>query len=176
MRRLLFILPVLLFAALAVWLGLGLTRDPGVLPSAMIGKPAPNFALTGLGKRPGLSKGDITGQVTLINFFASWCIPCRIEHPVLMQIAAEHRIPLYGIAYKDKEADAERLLDQGGDPYARIGIDPDGRTAIDFGVYGVPETYVTDREGRIRYRQVGPITPEIYEQTLAPLLKQLGAS
>jgi cytochrome c biogenesis protein CcmG/thiol:disulfide interchange protein DsbE len=176
MRRLAYLLPVLVFAALAAWFAKGLTLDPRKLPSALIDRPAPDFALPALGKREGLAKADLSGEVTLVNFFASWCVPCRVEHPMLMRLAEEGKFKLYGIDYKDKPEDAEKLLAQLGDPYRRIGVDQDGRIAIDFGVYGVPETYVIDKEGRIRFRQVGPLTPEDYEKNVLPLLKDLGRS
>jgi cytochrome c biogenesis protein CcmG, thiol:disulfide interchange protein DsbE len=176
MRRLLYGLPVILFVVLAGYFFLGLKRDPSLLPSAMLDKPAPDFALPGIGDRPGLARADLTGRVTLVNFFASWCAPCRVEHPLLMRVAGEGRIALYGIDYKDKPEDAARLLAQLGDPYRRIGVDREGRTAINFGVYGVPETYVLDKEGRIRFRQVGPISAADYDDKILPLLKQLGGS
>ena len=176
MRRAVYLLPILLFALLAAYFALGLRRDPSLLPSALLDKPAPAFDLPGLGGKPGLATSDLAGHVVLVNFFASWCAPCREEHPLLMRLANEGKIVLYGVDYKDKSDDATRLLGQLGDPYSRIGVDSAGRTAIDFGVYGVPETYVVDRSGRIRYRQVGPITPDDYEQKLLPLLKQLGVS
>jgi cytochrome c biogenesis protein CcmG, thiol:disulfide interchange protein DsbE len=176
-RRLLYLLPVVLFVVVAAYLGIGLTRDPHTLPSAMIDQPAPSFDLPGLGAHPGLATKDLVGNgPTLVNFFASWCVPCRVEHPMLMRLAEEGKIRLEGIAYKDKVADTTRFLGQLGDPYKRIGVDADGRVGIDFGVYGVPETYVVDREGRIRYRQVGPISPQDYENKLAPLLRELGKS
>jgi cytochrome c biogenesis protein CcmG/thiol:disulfide interchange protein DsbE len=176
MRRLLFLAPGLLFVLLAGYFALGLTRDPQKLPSALIDKPAPDFALTGLGERPGLARSDLLGKVSLINFFASWCVPCRIEHPMLMRLAGESGFELVGIAYKDRPQEAEKLLAQQGDPYARVGQDRDGRAGIDFGVYGVPETYVVDREGRVRFRQVGPLTPEDYQQKIVPILRELGRS
>lgn len=176
MRRLLFILPLALFATLAGYFGLGLSRDPALLPSALIDRPTPDFTLPGLAAKPGLAKADLADSVVLVNFFASWCAPCREEHPLLMRLAAEGRVALYGIDYKDKPEDAMRLLGQFGDPYRRIGVDRAGRTFIDFGAYGVPETYVIDKQGRIRFRQVGPITPDDYDQKILPLLKQLGAS
>jgi cytochrome c biogenesis protein CcmG/thiol:disulfide interchange protein DsbE len=176
MRRLLFVLPILLFVVLAGYFFLGLKRDPALLPSALLDKPAPDFTLPGIADRPGLTRADLAGRVTLVNFFASWCAPCRVEHPLLMRLAAEGRVALYGIDYKDKPEDAARLLAQLGDPYRRIGVDRDGRTAIDFGVYGVPETYVIDKQGRIRFRQVGPISAADYDGKILPLLKQLGGS
>jgi cytochrome c biogenesis protein CcmG/thiol:disulfide interchange protein DsbE len=176
MRRLAYLLPVVVFAALAVWFAQGLQKDPRKLPSALIDRPAPDFALPPLAQHPGLAKADLAGDVTLVNFFASWCVPCRIEHPMLMRLAEEGKVKLYGVAYKDDPKEAEKLLAQLGDPYRRIGVDRDGRVGIDFGVYGVPETYVIDKEGRIRFRQVGPLTPEDYEKTVLPLLKELGRS
>ena len=110
----------------------------------------------------------------LINFFASWCVPCRIEHPLLMRLAEQNHVPLYGIDYKDQPADAQKLLAQFGDPYRAVGMDRDGRVGLDFGVYGVPETYVLDSTGHIRKRFVGPLTAQQVNQELLPLLKQLG--
>jgi cytochrome c biogenesis protein CcmG/thiol:disulfide interchange protein DsbE len=178
MRRVIYLLPVALFLVLAGYFALALRpgRDPSLLPSAMIDRPAPDFALAGLDGKDGLARGALTGQVALVNFFASWCVPCRAEHPLLLRIAEEEHVPLYGIAYKDKPADTERYLAQLGDPYRRIGLDESGRTGIDFGVYGVPETYLIDREGHIRFRYVGPITAEALERELLPRLKALGAS
>jgi cytochrome c biogenesis protein CcmG/thiol:disulfide interchange protein DsbE len=171
MKRLLFALPVLLFAVIVGYFLLGLQRDPSTLPSALIDKPVPSFALPPLTEKPGLAADDLRGEVTLVNFFASWCVPCRSEHPVLMRIGKAVR--LVGIAYKDKPEDSRRFLEQLGDPYARIGIDREGRTAIDFGLYGVPETYVVDQEGKIRFRFVGPLTPAAWDEQVAPLIRRL---
>jgi cytochrome c biogenesis protein CcmG/thiol:disulfide interchange protein DsbE len=178
MRRALFLLPIALFLVLAGYFALALRpdRDPHELPSAMIDKPAPSFNLAGLGDAPGLDRAALGGGVTLVNFFASWCVPCRIEHPLLMGLAAETKVPLYGIAYKDKPADTAQYLAQLGDPYARVGLDEAGRVGIDFGVYGVPETYVIDKQGRIRLRLVGPLTAEIVARELRPLIEELGRS
>src|SRR5579863_10546631 len=175
MRRLLYLLPVILFVAVAAYFVLALRpgRDPQFLPSALIDKPAPSFALAGLAGSDGLRLDALKGQVTLVNFFASWCEPCRDEHPVLMQLAKDQQIALYGIAYKDKPDDAEQFLKRLGDPYRSIGLDESGRTAIDFGVYGVPETYVIDKEGRIRKRFVGPLSERAIAQELLPLVQQL---
>ena len=170
-RKLLFLLPAAAFAVLIVAFAMGLRHDPGLLPSALIDRPAPNFDLPGLyDQDKGLKRKDLGGGVTLVNFFASWCAPCRDEQPALMALAREPGIALDGIAYKDKPADARRFLDELGDPYRRIGVDQDGTTAINFGVYGVPETYVLDGVGRIRYRQVGPLSSGDVERKILPLI------
>ncbi|MCW3473829.1 DsbE family thiol:disulfide interchange protein [Rhodovastum sp. RN2-1] len=178
MRRALFLLPVALFLALAGYFALALRpdRDPQALPSALIDKPAPAFTLASLDGGGNLSSDGLKGQVVVVNFFASWCVPCRIEHPLLMRLATQERVPIYGIAYKDKPEDSRRILAQLGDPYRGTGVDRDGGTGFDFGVYGVPETYVIDRSGHIRQRFVGPLTAEVVEKELLPLLKQLNRS
>jgi cytochrome c biogenesis protein CcmG/thiol:disulfide interchange protein DsbE len=178
MRRALFLLPVVLFLALAgyFWLALTSGRDPHELPSAMIDKPAPSFDLAGLDGAPGFASAAFGNQVTLVNFFASWCVPCREEHPLLMGLARQTGVPLYGIAYKDKPADTAAFLQQFGDPYKSIGLDESGSVGIDFGVYGVPETYVIDRQGRVRLRHVGPLTEAAVKSELLPLIKTLGRS
>jgi cytochrome c biogenesis protein CcmG, thiol:disulfide interchange protein DsbE len=178
MKRALYLLPAAVFLVVAGYFALALQsgRDPSLLPSALIDKPAPNFTLAGFDGKDGLSRDALKGRVALVNFFASWCVPCRAEAPLLMRLAAEEHVPLYGIAYKDKPEDARRYLEQFGDPYRRVGLDENGRTAIDFGVYGVPETYLIDRNGHIRYRFVGPLTAEAVKTELEPRLKRLGAS
>jgi cytochrome c biogenesis protein CcmG/thiol:disulfide interchange protein DsbE len=178
MRRLIYLLPVAVFALLAAYFALALRagRDPSLLPSALIDKPAPGFALAGLDGKEGLSRDALKGGPALINFFASWCLPCRAEHPLLLRLSEETKVPLYGIAYKDKPEDTRHFLDQLGDPYRRIGLDQSGRTFIDFGAYGVPETYLIDKEGRIRFRYVGPLTAEAIERELLPRLRQLGGT
>lgn len=175
-RRLLFVLPVLLFAGLAVYFALALRpdRDPTLVPSALVGKPVPAFDLPPLQEgKPGIATKDLKGQVTLLNFFASWCIPCRAEQPVLMQLARDAKATVYGIAYKDKPEASRAFLAETGDPFARIAVDASGRTAIDFGLYGVPETYVVDRAGIIRFRQVGPLDPDTLAKEVLPLLAEL---
>jgi cytochrome c biogenesis protein CcmG/thiol:disulfide interchange protein DsbE len=176
MRRLIYILPAVAFAALAVYFYVSLSRDPTALPSAMIDQPAPAFVLAGLGDQPGLAKDEFAGRVVLINFFASWCVPCQAEHPLLMSVPRELGVPLYGIDYKDKPEDAARFLAELGNPYGRIGADRDGRVGIDFGVYGVPETYVIDKAGRIRLRHVGPLTPADVAKEIATLVRVLKGS
>ncbi len=175
MRKLLYGLPLAAFAVLAGYFALALRPgyDPAALPSALIGKPMPAFDLPALGAGGAVSSAALRGQVVVVNFFASWCVPCRIEHPVLMRLANQDKVAITGIAYKDEPDAAAKLLDDAGDPYARVGMDLSGRTGIDFGVYGVPETYVIDRTGRIRKKFVGPLSPEAVQRELLPLLRQL---
>ena len=173
-KRLLFVLPVILFAAVGVGLAVGLTRDPSLLPSALIGDPVPEFELPpveGTGGQ-GFSSADLEGQVSLVNVFASWCVPCRVEHPLFMRLA-EQGVAIYGINYKDQPAQAAAWLDELGNPFAAVGADLNGRAAIDWGVYGVPETFVVDRAGRIRHKHVGPIQARDLEQTILPMLAEL---
>jgi len=178
MRRLVFLAPLALFIILAVYFALALRpgRDPTELPSAMIGKPMPRIDLASLDGGARLESAAFAGQVALVNFFASWCIPCRSEQPILMRLKSGTAAVLIGIAYKDKPEDTERYLAQLGDPYRRIGVDANGRLAINFGVYGVPETYVIGKDGRIHFRQVGPITADALDRDILPLVKKLAGS
>ncbi len=172
-KRLLFIIPALVFVGLAAMFAVGLRHDPSIVPSALIGKPAPPFALAPLlDDKPGFATVDLKGKVTLVNVFASWCVPCRAEHPLLTRLA-QAGPALYGIDYKDKPEDARRWLASLGDPYERIGADREGHVAIDWGVYGVPETFVVDRDGIIRYKQVGPLSADALESTILPLVRRL---
>jgi cytochrome c biogenesis protein CcmG, thiol:disulfide interchange protein DsbE len=176
MRRLLFLLPVIVFAGIAGWFWLGLApdRDPSEVRSAMIGKPVPGFDLPPLvAGALGLKSAELKGRVTLINFFASWCVPCRAEHPLLFSLAQDKRIEIDGVAYKNKLDDTNAYLAELGNPYARVATDQTGRTAIDFGLYGVPEIYLIDRDGVIRFRQVGPLTEDVIENELKPLIDEL---
>jgi cytochrome c biogenesis protein CcmG/thiol:disulfide interchange protein DsbE len=177
MRRVLYVLPVVLFVALAGYFAIALRPgyDPSAVPSVMINKEAPAFSLAGMHGQ-GISRDGLKGKPVLINFFASWCVPCRQEQPVLMRLAEHDHVLLYGIDYKDQPADATTLLMQLGDPYRRIGVDSDGRVGLNFGVYGVPETFVIDSKGYIRKRFVGPLTAEQVDKELLPLLKSLGSS
>ncbi len=177
MRRLIALLPVGFFLILAAYFAWSLRPgyDPHALPSAMIDREAPAFDLPTLGGPGTLARDALLGQPTVVNFFASWCVPCRIEHPLLMHLATQGKIRLYGIAYKDKPEDSARFLTQFGDPYKAIGMDRDGRTGLDFGVYGVPETYVLDAAGHIRKRFVGPLSEAAVNKELLPLLRQLGS-
>jgi cytochrome c biogenesis protein CcmG/thiol:disulfide interchange protein DsbE len=174
MRRWLLFLPVVLFAvvAAAFWLGLG--RDPRALPSVLIDQPLPAFSLEAVreGDRV-FTREDVVGQVALVNVFASWCSPCRAEHPTLVAIAESRRVPIYGVNWKESPEEGRRYLAESGDPYTRIGSDFSGRFALDLGVTGAPETFILDRAGRIRFKQVGPITPEVWETTIDPIIRQL---
>jgi cytochrome c biogenesis protein CcmG, thiol:disulfide interchange protein DsbE len=180
MRRFGVALPLVIFAGLAVLFWFALSNgDPSRLPSAMIGKPVPDFTLPPLegldaeggAKIEGFSSKDLaTGQPTIVNVFASWCVPCLQEHALLMAMAGGRGIRLYGINYKDDPVSARRFLGVHGNPYARIGEDVSGRTSIDFGVYGVPETYVITGDGRIAFRYVGPLTEEAIETKILPLV------
>ena len=181
-RSLLVFLPLLLFAALAALFLLRLfAGDASRLPSALVGKPVPAFALSGVeGLRgaDGLSDKELRqGHVTLVNIFASWCVPCREEHPTLMKIAADQPlnalgVRLVGIAQKDTPANISALLGENGNPYATIGADKDGRVGIDLGVYGVPETFVITGDGKVAYRFVGPLNDEFFETVLLPEIEK----
>ncbi|MBS0644073.1 MAG: DsbE family thiol:disulfide interchange protein [Acetobacteraceae bacterium] len=178
MTRALFLLPLLLFAVVAGYFFTALrpSHDTRELPSALLDKPAPAFDLAGLGSDKRLTLDGLKGRPSVINFFASWCAPCRIEHPVLMRLAKQDKVAIYGISYKDKSEASTNFLTTLGDPYRQVGLDPDGRTGLNFGVYGVPETYVLDGNGVIRKRFVGPLSAEAVDRELLPLLKKLGAS
>ncbi|MEX2127236.1 MAG: DsbE family thiol:disulfide interchange protein [Xanthobacteraceae bacterium] len=166
--------PVAAFVALAFALGWALNKNPREIPSALIGRPVPAFSLPAVqGRTPGLSRADLKGEVSLVNVFASWCVACRAEHPLFMRLKAGRVVPIHGLNYKDRPEDAARWLDDLGDPYSRTGADRDGRVAIDWGVYGVPETFVIGKDGRIAHKHVGPITPDDLEKTLLPLIRRL---
>ena len=167
-------MPLAVFGALVIVLGIGLTRDPREVPSPLIGKPVPTFELPPVkGRSQGLASSDLVGEVSLVNVFASWCVACRAEHPVLVDLARRHIVPIHGLNYKDAPDDAARWLDQWGDPYTRTGADVDGRVGINWGVYGVPETFVIAPDGRIAYKQIGPMTPEFVRDKLLPMIEQL---
>lgn len=172
-RQILFLLPLAVFLVLAVYLLVGLGLDPRRVPSALIDKPAPEFALEGIKGGPGLRTADLkSGKVGLVNFFASWCAPCRAEHPYLMRLK-EAGIPVYGINQRDKPDDATAWLARLGNPFAKIGADREGRVGIDFGVYGLPESYVVDGAGRIRYKVTGPITNAHQYDELVAVIESL---
>lgn len=175
-RKLAALLPLLVFLGLAVAMAWSLTRNPDRLPSALIGSPVPEFALPPVkGRTLGLSSADLQGHVSLVNVFASWCVPCRAEHPILLRLSEQGSVPIYGINYKDRPDDAERWLNALGDPYDRTGADLDGRVAIDWGVYGIPETFIIDRNGTIAYKHIGPFTKAIMDETIVPLVRKLQA-
>jgi cytochrome c biogenesis protein CcmG/thiol:disulfide interchange protein DsbE len=172
-RRWIFALPVAAFGLIAAGFFFGLEINPTVLPSPLIDEPAPVFELPALPGQPhGLSSADLKGHVSLVNTFASWCAPCRMEHPVLNKLAATKRVPIYGIDYKDSGEAGQKWIETLGNPYAAIGVD-NGRVGIDWGVYGVPETFLVDRNGRIRYKHVGPLSEADIERTILPMVARL---
>ncbi len=167
-------IPLLLFLGMAVLLGVGLTLNPREIPSPLIGKPAPTFNLPPVkGRTLGLSSADLKGEVSLVNVFASWCTACRAEHPLLMDLKQKGIVPVHGLNYKDKPQDAEKWLNELGDSYTRTGADVDGRVGIEWGVYGVPETFVIDREGRIAYKHIGQLTPQALRDKIIPVINEL---
>jgi cytochrome c biogenesis protein CcmG/thiol:disulfide interchange protein DsbE len=173
-RRIVLLLPLAAFLVVAVVLAWGMTREPSTIPSALLGKPVPEFALPPVkGRTLGLASANLKGEVSLVNVFASWCTACREEHPVFMQLNADGTVPVHGMNYKDQPDDAARWLNTMGDPYARTGADIDGRTAIDWGVYGVPETFVITKDGHIAHKHIGAVTPKVLEGTILPLIRRL---
>ncbi|MDE2382989.1 MAG: DsbE family thiol:disulfide interchange protein [Alphaproteobacteria bacterium] len=176
--RLSTLLPVGLFAVMGVVLFVGLNRDPKVLPSTLLNQPLPAFDLPPLAPgQPNLSSEAMKGgKLTLVNVFGSWCVSCRYEHPLLMRVSKDARFNLVGIDWKDTADDANQYLATYGNPYAQIGTDQGGRTAIDLGVSGAPETFVVDKQGKVRLRVPGPLTPEIWDKQIEPLIKESGAS
>lgn len=173
MNRLLFI-PLILFVVLVLFLLVGLRRDPHEVPSPLINRSAPDFQLPQL--QPAtktFSAKEMRGKVWLLNFWGTWCVACRDEHPLLIEYAKTGIVPIYGVDYKDERAAALRWLDEFGNPYALTAFDVDGRVSIDYGVYGAPESYLIDRNGVIRFKQIGPITPEVWEKQIVPLARQL---
>jgi len=195
MRR--FLIPLGVFVVLVIFLAIGLTRDPHEVPSPLVGKPAPMFQLQQLANadKP-FSPKDMQGKVWLLNVWSSWCVSCRAEHPLLVAFAKQSNLPIVGLSYKevrgDSDVDAGKLspddelkmtrrraaawLASRGDPYAVVALDIDGRVGIDYGVYGVPETYVIDKAGVIRYKQIGPITSDALDKKILPLVKELEKS
>ncbi len=163
-----------LFLALVVLLAMGLRLNPREVPSPLIGKPAPHFELPVL-QQPDktFSEKDLQGRVWILNVWASWCVACRDEHPVLVEFSKSAAAPLYGLNYKDSRDDALGWLKRFGDPYRLSAFDLDGRIGIDYGVYGVPETYVIDKRGVIRYKRIGPVTDELIKEKLIPLVNEL---
>lgn len=167
-------IPLVIFAVLLIFLAIGLTRDPHEIPSPLIGKPAPEFSAPVL-DNPALqfTKKDMLGKVWLLNTWASWCVACREEHPLLIEFAKAKTIPIIGLDYKDKDTDGQKWLARFGNPYDVAIADKDGRIGIDFGVYGVPESFLIDKLGIIRYKQIGPFTQEAIQNKLMPLIREL---
>ncbi len=169
-----YLIPLVLFLVLVVFLAIGLGRDPREVPSPLINKAAPTFRLPQL-KDPAktFSAEDLRGKVWVLNVWASWCVSCRDEHPLLIDYAKSGVVPIYGLNWKDKREDALSWLDELGDPYVLSASDLDGRIAIDYGVYGAPETYLIDKSGVIRYKQIGPVTEDVWRDKFLPLVQQL---
>jgi cytochrome c biogenesis protein CcmG/thiol:disulfide interchange protein DsbE len=169
-----FLIPLIGFVVLAGFLAAGLKLDPHEVPSPLVGKPAPAFKLATLADPSRqLGPADMKGKVWLLNVWASWCSSCREEHEVMLDLARRNVVPIYGLDYKDQPGDARDWLTQLGNPYAATLLDLDGRVGIDYGVYGVPETYVIDRDGVIRHKHIGPVTQEVLDKKIIPLVKEL---
>jgi len=169
-----YLIPLALFLVLVVFLAIGLTRNPQELPSALIDKPAPTFRLPQL-KQPDktFSAEDMRGKVWMLNVWASWCVACRDEHPFLFEYQKSGAVPIYGLNYKDRPEDALGWLGELGDPYLLSAVDLDGRVAIDYGVYGAPESYIIDKTGTIRLKHVGPVMPDVWDKKILPLVQEL---
>ena len=173
-KRLLLYTPVAVFVVIAIAFAWGLTRDPKILPSTLIGKSVPQFNLPPVkGRSLGLSTADLRGDVSLVNVFASWCVECRLEHPLIKQLKAEGVVTIHGLNYKDKPDDASRWLNSLGDPYTRTGADINGRVGIEWGVYGVPETFVITKDGYVAYKHIGPLSVDVLEKKIIPLIQKL---
>lgn len=172
-----YLLPLALFGVLVLFLAIGLSIDPKLVPSPLIDKPLPAFNLPKL-KTPddNITSNDFHGDVVLLNVWASWCVSCRVEHPLLVELSKNDEMMIYGLNYKDRRNDAMQWLKKFGDPYRASAFDEHGLTGIDLGVYGVPETYIMDRSGIIRYKHIGPITREALDDTILPLIVKLRAS
>ena len=174
MKQLRFLIPLGLFVVLVGFLAVGLKLDPREVPSPLIGKPAPGFALPRLDNpEQTIRREDLLGKVWILNVWASWCAACRDEHPLLVDFSKAKRVPLYGLNYKDTRDEGQRWLARFGNPYDASLFDQDGRVGIDFGVYGVPETFVVDRDGLIRFKHIGALTREVLRNRIEPLLRQL---
>ncbi len=176
-KSLRFLLPLGVFALLLVFLLIGLRLNPREVPSPLIGKPAPAFSLPLLGQpEQRVARDELLGKVWVLNVFASWCGPCQVEHPLVTELAMRKLAPVYGLNYKDATEDATRWLARLGDPFAAVLVDAEGRTGIDFGVYGVPETFVIDKQGLIQLKHIGPLTPDAVSDQIVPLLIKLQAA
>jgi len=170
------LLPLVVFLAIAAFLLKGLWLDPREIPSPLIDKPAPEFRLESL-EAPGqfVDRKDMLGKVWLLNAWASWCVACREEHALLVEFARRSAVPIVGLDYKDTRADGMRWLAQFGNPYVTSAFDEAGRVGIDFGVYAVPETFLIDKKGVVRFKQIGPVTPELLQEKILPLIQRLNA-
>ena len=176
MKALKFGIPLLLFFGLVAFFAVGLTRDPREVPSPFIDKPAPAFQLQQLAdEKLAFAPGDMKGKVWMLNVWASWCVSCRVEHPLLVELSRQKVVPIVGLNYKDRRDEGLQWLAKFGNPYVLSAFDVEGRVGIDYGVYGVPETFVIDKQGVIRHKQIGPITPESLEKTILPLIRRLQA-
>jgi cytochrome c biogenesis protein CcmG/thiol:disulfide interchange protein DsbE len=170
-------LPLAIFAIVVAFLYVGLSRDPREVPSPLIGQPAPQFSLVQLHEpAKTLGSADMKGRVWLLNVWASWCVSCRVEHPLLLELNKAGIVPIVGLNYKDKTPEGKAWLTEHGDPYTVSVVDADGRVGIDWGVYGVPETFVVDKQGVVRYKQIGPVTAEALERKILPLIRDLQRS
>ena len=168
-----YLIPLALFLVVAGFLAIGLRRDPHELKSVLINKPAPNFLLPQLRSVKTISNQDMRGKVWLLNVWASWCVACRDEHPWLIEYSKSGVVPIYGLNYKDRREDALAWLEELGDPYVASAVDLDGRVAIDYGVYGAPETYLIDQSGMIRLKHVGPLMPDVWKEKILPVVQEL---
>jgi cytochrome c biogenesis protein CcmG/thiol:disulfide interchange protein DsbE len=171
-----YLLPLGVFIALVLLLGAGLGLNPRLVPSPLVGKALPEFTLEQL-RDPGqtLSPASLDGKVSLLNAWATWCVECRREHPVLVEIAAQGKVPIYGLNYKDQRPEALQWLARLGDPYVASGFDADGRVGIDLGVYGLPETFLVDAKGQIVHKHIGPISAEIWQRDFIPIIERLAS-
>jgi cytochrome c biogenesis protein CcmG/thiol:disulfide interchange protein DsbE len=175
-KALKYIIPLGVFLALAIFFAVGLTRDPRTVPSPFIDKPAPMFRVEQLHEpKLAFTPDEMKGKVWMLNVWASWCASCRIEHPLLVDMARKRIVPIVGLNYKDQREDAKAWLNKFGNPYELSAWDIDGRVGLDFGVYGAPETFLIDKQGVIRHKQIGPITPDDLEKTILPLIRKLNA-
>jgi cytochrome c biogenesis protein CcmG/thiol:disulfide interchange protein DsbE len=175
-KALKFVIPLAVFVGLVAFFAIGLTRDPREVPSPFIGKPAPQFSLQQLhDERAAFTPEDMKGKVWLLNVWASWCVSCRVEHPLLVEMSRSNVVPIVGLNYKDTRNEGLQWLSRFGNPYVLSAYDNEGRVGIDYGVYGVPETVVIDKQGVIRYKQIGPVTPEALEKKILPLIRKLNA-
>lgn len=169
-----FLIPLFIFGLIAVFLGVGLKLDPREVPSPLIGKPAPSFSLPALSDPARvITPEDFKGKVWLMNVWATWCVSCRAEHETLVELERLNVAPIIGLNYKDENDAAKNWLQELGNPYLANAVDADGRIAIDYGVYGAPETYIIDKQGIIRHKHIGPVTPEIVNKTIIPMVTEL---